>query len=388
MRTNERMAEAVSIAGLEVALTGRLFSMTRAEAVERIQKAGGRHAKEPGPATDILVAGEASGHLTAAGGISRNLELFRRLKEGGARARLIEEPEFLRMIGADEELEDFSRLYTAAQVSRIVEAPLSEVRAWVRKGLLQPARTSRRLAWFEFKDILTARSLSRLTAAGVPASRIHASLTELARWLPDGERVIGRLEAYATGLRARLPDGSWVEPSGQRLMDFQKEDAAAARVSAFPTLQDGEWFSRAIEAEERGNLQAAAALYSKALEESPDSETYFNLGNVLYDLGRDAEAAERYLQAIDADHEFVEAWNNLGNSMAALGKLEDAVHAYEMALSLEPDYPDPHCNLAIVMERLGRPGRVVGHSTVCRNTFPSQAHLTLLRHPSIDVEED
>lgn len=59
MRTNERMAEAVSIAGLEVALTGRLFSMTRAEAVERIQKAGGRHAKEPGPATDILVAGEA-----------------------------------------------------------------------------------------------------------------------------------------------------------------------------------------------------------------------------------------------------------------------------------------------------------------------------------------
>ena len=192
------MAEVSPLADKEVALTGRLFSMTRAEAVERILKAGGRHAREPGPTTAILVAGNALGHLTSDGGISRNLEVFQALKKQGASIRLVEEQEFLRLLGAEDDREDFSRLYTAEQVSRIVEAPLSQVRGWVRKGLLQPARLTNRLAWFEFKDILTARNLNRLTASGVPASQIHRSLSEIARWLPDGDRLLGRLEAYAT----------------------------------------------------------------------------------------------------------------------------------------------------------------------------------------------
>ena len=98
--------------------------MTRAHAVERIQKAGGTYAREPGPSTAILVAGEASGHLTSSGAISRNMELFRGLKNQGVPIQLIEESEFLKLLGGEDESEDFSRLYTAEQVSRIVEAPL------------------------------------------------------------------------------------------------------------------------------------------------------------------------------------------------------------------------------------------------------------------------
>ena len=377
----------------EVALTGWLFSMTRAEAIDRIHKAGGRYVREPGSATDILVAGSAQGHLTADGGIFRNMAIFQELKRNGADIRLVDEMEFLALLGADDDLEDFSRLYTAEQVSRIVEAPLSEVRTWVRKGLLQPARVTNRLAWFEFKDILTARTLSRLTASGVAASQIHRSLSEIARWLPDGGRILTRLEAYATGLRLRLPDGTWVEPSGQRLMDFQPPDAGAGKgpspVTTFPGNQAAAerqeaWFSFAVEAEERGDLASAADLYTRAVEASPQPEAFFNLGNVLYDLGKDAAAAERYLQAIEADHNFAEAWNNLGNSMVALGKLEDAVHAYDMALSLEPNYPEPHCNLVTVLDKLGLFEKALTHRAICQKTFPSPAHLTLLRQPSED----
>jgi tetratricopeptide (TPR) repeat protein len=381
------MVEALTLADKEVALTGRLFSMTRAEAVERIQEAGGRYAREPGPSTNVLVAGSAQGHLTPNGEISRNMALFQELKKGGAGIRLVDEMEFLGLLGATEDLEDFSRLYTAEQVSRIVESPLAEVRAWVRKGLLQPARLTNRLAWFEFKDILTARNLSRLTASGVPASQIHRSLSQIARWLPDGERILGRLESYATGLRLRLPDGSWVEPSGQRLMDFQGGgEAPHAQVSTFPESEG--LFSQAVEAEERGDLESAARLYTLALESSREPEAFFNLGNVLYDLGREATAAERYLQAIEADHNFAEAWNNLGNSLVALGKLEDGVHAYEMALSLEPDYPEPHCNLVTALDRLGQFQRALAHRAVCQKAFPSPAHLTLLRNPAQDTAED
>jgi tetratricopeptide (TPR) repeat protein len=301
-----------------------------------------------------------------------------------------------------DESEDFSRLYTAEQVSRIVEAPLSVVKAWVRKGLLQPSRLTHRLAWFDFKDILIARNLSRLTASGVPPSRIHRSLSQIARWLPDGGRIIGRLEAYALGLRVRLPDGSWAEPTGQRLMEFHDGDRLGpARVSAFPLNRQVSgpgvdapapnpeaWFLRAVEAEEQGDLTAAAEMYTRALLAAPEAETLFNLGNVLYRLGREGGAAERYLQAIDADHNFAEAWNNLGNSLVALGKLDDAVHAYEMALSLEPDYPDPHCNLATVLERLERFDRALVHRAVCQRAYPSPAHLTLLRQPPLGEAED
>jgi tetratricopeptide (TPR) repeat protein len=393
--------EPSSLTGKEVALTGRLFSMTRAQAIERIQRAGGTCAREPGSSTAILVAGEASGHLTSSGGISRNMELFRELKNKGVPIQLIEEIEFLKLLGGEEESEDFSRLYTTEQVSRIVAAPLPEVRRWVRKGLLQPARVANRLAWFEFKDILIARSLSRLTVSGVPASKIHRSLSQIARWLPDGERIIDRLEAYALGLRVRLPDGSWAEPTGQRLMEFHDGDhPSPARVSPFlPGQADGAggdsstpgadtWFLRAVEAEEQGDFRAAAEMYTRALLGAPEPETLFNLGNVLYELGSDGGAAERYLQAIDADHNFAEAWNNLGNSLVALGKLEDAVHAYEMALSLEPGYPDAHCNLATVLERMERYQTALVHRAVCQRAYPSPARLTLLRNPPLEEAED
>jgi tetratricopeptide (TPR) repeat protein len=384
---------------VEIALTGRLFSMTRAEAVDRIQRAGNRYAREPGPSTDILVAGSAQGHLTARGEISRTMELFQELKRNGADIRLVDELEFLGLVGGTDDLEDFSRLYTAEQVSRIVETPLPVVRAWIRKGLLQPARLTNRLAWFEFKDILTARNLGRLTASGVPASQIHKSLSQIARWLPDGDRILSRLESYATGLRLRLPDGSWVEPSGQRLMDFQgarglpgargapdARTSPSAHVSTFPATEG--LFSQAVDAEESGDLESAARLYALSLASSPEPETFFNLGNVLYDMGREATAAERYLQAIEADHNFAEAWNNLGNSLVALGKLEDGVHAYEMALSLEPDYPEPHCNLVTALDRLGQFERALSHRAICQKAFPSPAHLTLLRNPPNESLED
>jgi tetratricopeptide (TPR) repeat protein len=396
------MVETTNLTGKEVALTGRLFSMTRAYAVERIQQAGGAYVREPGVSTSILVAGEASGHLTSSGAISRNMELFRELKNHGVLIELIEESAFLKLLGGEDESEDFSRLYTAEQVSRIVEAPLSLVRIWVRKGLLRPSRLANRLGWFDFKDILIARNLSRLTSSGVPASKIHRSLSQITRWLPDGERIIDRLEAYALGLRVRLPDGSWAEPTGQRLMEFHEADRLGpARVSSFPVDRLGPaaegdasepnaeaWFSWAVEAEERGDLQKAVEMYSLALLAAPDAETLFNLGNVLYELGSEGGAAERYLQAIDVDHNFAEAWNNLGNSLVTLGKLEDAVHAYEMALSLEPDYPDPHCNLATVLERLERYERALAHRAVCQKAYPSPAHLTLLRQPPLDEAED
>ncbi|MGA2639848.1 MAG: tetratricopeptide repeat protein [Spirochaetia bacterium] len=375
-----------SLRGKEIALTGRLASMKRAEAVRRITEAGGRHVDTPGIGTALLVAGQAA-HLTAAGGVTRNLLRFRDLKESGASIRLIEEAEFLRLLGAVDALSDFSRLYTAAQVSRIIETPPSVVRSWLRKGLIRPARVANRLAWFEIKDILQARNLSRLTASGVPAVQIRSSLEQIARWLPEGGQIIGRLDAFARRLRVRLSDGGWADPSGQRLIPFEPDALTPrARVSAFPrdSQADRDPLSAAEEAEERGDLAAAAEGYARVIESQPDADAFFNLGNIFYQLAREGEAAEQYIQALELDPDFAEAWNNLGNALVALGKADDAVLAYRRALALEPEYPDAHCNLAMILERLDRHDEAAVHRAECVRTFPSDARLRLLREPAAD----
>ena len=380
-----------TLADKEVSLTGRLISMDRTEAIQRIGQAGGSYVGEPGMTTELLVAGQATGHFTPDGGIARNMQRFRELKKQGASIRLVDEPEFLGLIGAEGELTDTSRMYTAAQVSRIVDEPLSVVRGWMRRGLLQPARVANRLAWFEFQDILLARNLGRLTASGVSTAQVRQSLSEIAQWVPDGEQIAGRLEAYDRGLRIRLLDGGWAEPSGQRLMDFDSErERGAPRVTVFPESDQshGRWFTEAVEAEERGDLRRAAEAYTRALQAATDPETLFNLGNVLYEMGREADAAERYLQAIDSDRGFAEAWNNLGNCLVAIGKHDEGIHAYQTALSIEPRYPDAHCNLAIIYARTGQNDKALPHRAECLRAFPSETHLTLLRNKRRDDPDD
>ena len=83
------MSEELSLQGAEVAITGRLLSMSRAEAVERLREAGGTHVREPGFSTTMLLVGESSGQLTPDGRISRSLELFRELKGKGFGIRRI-----------------------------------------------------------------------------------------------------------------------------------------------------------------------------------------------------------------------------------------------------------------------------------------------------------
>ncbi len=387
------MENPLSLFGKEIAITGRLVSMPRAEAVEKIRDAGGTYVVSPGPSTAILVSGPALGHVNPEGGMSRNLERFGELKDRGAPVRLVEETDFLRMLGAEDELADFSRLYTAVQVSRIVETPLSQIRSWLRHGLLQAARMTNRLAWFEYRDILLARNLSRLSSAGVATAEIRRGLSQIARWLPDAAWIFGRLDAAEAGLRVRMNDGGWAEPSGQRLLDFEGRPRAAVSIASFPSASfpaavDGQgarfWFARALDAEEAGDLGAAAAGYRRALDEERDAVTCFNLGNVLYELGQEADAAECYLSAVSLDPNFTEAWNNMGNALAALGKLEDALPAYERALSVEPGYPDAHCNLALVLERLGKRRQAAAHRAACSQAYPPETRLRLLRAPFMD----
>ena len=207
---------------MEVAFAGRLASMTQREAADRIAADGGRVVREPSERTSYLVVGHGAWPLGSDGLPDRSVLRTRRLKEQYPDLQIVSETTFLEMLGLTEKVEDLQRLFTTAQLSRILGVPVPQIRSWMRRKLIRPAKVARRLAWFDFREVAMARALHTLTSAGVSTARIGRSIRDLAQWLPDSERMLTQLETLSPDhkLSIRLADGTLVEPTGQQLFDF------------------------------------------------------------------------------------------------------------------------------------------------------------------------
>ena len=348
--------------------------MSRREARERIANRGDLYHATAKEDTDLLVVGQGGPPLGDDGKLTQSLARAHELRAGGSPIRIVDEDEFLSQIGLEERRSDLQRLFTGQQLQRILGVTSRELRSWVRSDLIQPVRIVNRLCFFDFQQVATARTLSRLHGEGVGVKRIRKSLEDLGRWLPGSDQALGQLESIERGgpLLVRTGEGQLAETSGQLRMEF--EDVAPPATIASERVapkgpRPGMWistadrnersradqlFDRGMQAEADGDLEAAADLYVEALAlGGPEAEIAFNLGNTLYALERLPEAVEHFEQATQADSSYVEAWNNMGNVLSQLGQAERAVSAYRRALSLAPDYADAHFNLAETLAGMG-----------------------------------
>ena len=356
------------LSGEQISITGRFASMNRASAVEHLREAGGEYVEKPGRRTTVLVVGQADWPLKRDGRPTQNLQKARKLQQNDIPIQIITEIEFLQALGLSKQIEELHRLYTTAQLRRILGVSESQIRYWVRIGLLKPTRITRRLAWFDFQEVMRARALNSLTSSGVSTSRVKNSLEKMTSWLPEAKRMLVLLENYETDgqLRVRLPDGSTALPDGQLLLSFAETPGEPHAVQPFVRQDTGEyfqltdstavdrWFAAGVIAEENGNFREAEEDFERALlAGGPQAETCFNLGNVLYEQDRKAEAVQRFLQAVELDPEYIEAWNNLGSALADLDKPKEALRALRTALHFEPQYADAHWNMAQTYEYLG-----------------------------------
>lgn len=343
----------LDLGGREVVITGRLATLSRAEAFEHVARAGGRLAERPGEHTAWLVLADEESPVDEHGALAGPLDEARLRIEGGQRLELLSEDEFLSRLGLAESGPALRRLYTGAQLARILDVPPRRLAAWVRAGLMRPARTVRRLAYYEFREVAQARALARLAAGGVTPRRIRASLEALSRWWPGARASLAQLDALEKGrLFVRTPDGDLAEPSGQLRFEFPE---GAPESGASEAVAESElWFQRALRLEQEERLEEAARAYAKALDPThPRPEVAFNLGNTLYALERGEDACSAFALAVELDPEYVEAWNNLGNALSRLGRHDEARARFERALALAPDYADAHYNLAETLAASG-----------------------------------
>ena len=216
------------------------------------------------------------------------------------------------------------------EVEKLLRLPRRTIHGLVRAGFVSPERGPRQSYRFSFQDLIVLRTAQALAAANVPAKRIARSLRELRRSLPQSMPLSG-LSIGAVGDRVVVKEGAsrWQAESGQYLLAFEGDPAAGQlKVIAEEGVSvDGE-IDRAYELHEAGRLKEAEAVYRKLLEEAgPDALVFFNLGVLLEDMERKAQAAE----------------------------------SYQAALQLDPLMADCHYNLALVCEQLGRPHEAIRH---------------------------
>jgi tetratricopeptide (TPR) repeat protein len=232
---------------------------------------------------------------------------------------------------------------------------------------VSPARGARNAWRFSFRDLIVLRTAQALAAAKIPARRINRSLKELKRHLPESMPLSG-LSIEAQGDRVVVKDGArrWQAESGQYVLDFEGDPSAGslavmARGDVYTASDAEDWFERGCDLE-RGNDEAAREAYERTLQADPaHAGAHVNLGRLLHESGRFADAERVYRRAILACGNEPLLLYNLGVLLDDMGRKSAAMDVYERALREDPRFADCHYNLALLCKSLGRPKQALKH---------------------------
>ena len=340
-----------------IAIVGKLVGMSRRDAARLIADEGGLYLEQPDTTATLVVAGDEDlipGDLTSESILE---DAILAAADSGELA-IISETQLWQRLGL---VEPDRKLYTPAMLAELLDVSISVVRRWHRRGLIKPAREVKRLPYFDFQEVASARRLAELLAAGCSPLAIERKLAALQRYVAGLNRPLAQLSVIVEGKQLLLRQGDGlIEPGGQMRFDF--EGAAAAEGAApspsiampeplpEPSAPD-ELYLRATELEDAGELQAAIETYRATLAAAgPLAEVNFALAELLYRVGDLGAARERYFMAIELDEDYVEARANLGCVLVETGQLQLAVAAFRGALACHDAYPDAHYHLARLLE--------------------------------------
>jgi len=268
--------------------------------------------------------------------------------------------------------------YGVREVEKLLRLPRSTIHSLVKAGFVSPARGPRNTFLFSFQDLIVLRTAQALAAAKVPAKRITRSLKDLRRHLP-GDMPLSGLSIGAVGDRVVVKEGAgrWQADSGQYLLAFDGDPADGslsvierARAAA-ASAED--WFDRGhgLEGED---AEAARHAYERAVASDPvHLDAHINLGRLLHETGRLADAERVYRNAIAVCGSDPVLLYNLGVLLEDMGRKNEAMEAYERALHRDPRLADCHYNLALLCEELNKPKQAIRHMAQYRRLAGSKS---------------
>lgn len=249
--------------------------------------------------------------------------------------------------------------YGVRDVEKLLRLPRSTIRSLVDAGFVSPVRGPRNAWLFSFQDLIVLRAARMLSEAQVPAKRITRSMRELRRQLPESMPLSG-LAICAVGDRVVVREGAsrWQVESGQYLLAL--EGGASGSLSVVEVTKPSHAepassvFERAMESE-ASDPNAAIELYGAAILADPELvDARINLGRLLHELGRLADAERVYRDAIAAGCDEPLLHFNLGVLLEDRGRKTEALRCYQLALRATPPHADALHNAALLADELGR----------------------------------
>jgi BRCA1 C Terminus (BRCT) domain len=214
-----------------VAFTGRLACMSRAQAFEVVRQHGGTPSQAVTRRTNVLVVGELGWPLLDDGRPSNKLS-----RASSYGVPVVSERRFLEWTGKAAP-DSLRRTYSADQIAALSKVSNSTIEELVRFGLLDP-----RGGLFGFRDLASARQLSKLFAHGIALSEIIRSVNEVRQWLPQADLSNLRLHPAAYhGIEIEQPEGR-TDKRGQFVLPVgppeQNPDALFERAQAAEEIGD------------------------------------------------------------------------------------------------------------------------------------------------------
>jgi tetratricopeptide (TPR) repeat protein len=257
------------------------------------------------------------------------------------------------------------RIQSMLGISRAVIGGLMD------SGFVTPSRGRRGEYRFTFQDVVLLRTAYSLQAARISPRKILQSLRRLKATLPTELPLTGlRITAVGNEIAVKEGDAQWHVDSGQMLFDFEvkPEQGSVCVLSAAPAEDDSEdeaatidWFARGVELEARDRASAEAA-YRQAIRQAPDHvDPYLNLGVMLCDGGRCADAVQLYRQALRRRPGEALLYFNLAVALEDLQRADEALQCYESCMHLAPTFADAHYNAARLHEQAGHTSKAIRH---------------------------
>ena len=394
--------------GERVAFTGTLASMTHEQAHTLTGQHGGTATHSVSRQTTMLVIGEEGWPLESDGRPSLKLRQVNDWNNSGREIRVVNESDWLSLIGLSPRRDELRGSYTPAMLSTLLNLPAGVFRRWERLGLIRAVRKIHRLPYFDYQEVSGARRLSGLLKGGASPRELETSLTRLTGLVDGVERSLAQLNLLVRDRYVVVRDdrGLVNATNGQRLFDFEPnpalEDDDGPPALPFPRQADGpgvqlhwsssDWFhegcrlvddNRPVDAVEAFRLALTTECEIASLpaprelaDEIPSlprapadkphpAEINFHLAETLYRLGRLEAAIERYYCVVELDPQYLEAWTQLGCLLAESQSYSAAIDAFRIALDLHPQYPDAHWHMGNLLDQLGRGDEALQHWRPC-----------------------
>lgn len=251
--------------------------------------------------------------------------------------------------------EQVTHPYGLDEVERLLKLSRATIRAFIAAGFVVPERGARNTLRFSFQDLVVLRTAQALSDAKLSQQRITRSLKQLRKQLPSSLPLKG-LSIAAVGGQLVVKQGTsrWKADSGQYLLAFES-DGVRPRVNA------DDLFNTAASLEST-DAEAAIHAYEQAIAvDRCHLDARINLGRLLHEQGRHAQAERAYRDALDACGADATLLYNFGVLLDDMGRTADAIAAYEGALKLDDTLADCHYNLALLYEKRRQPQEAIRH---------------------------